>query len=185
MQAGVARAIDPSVGRVNPPVPAMAAHVDAVRQTNGFSLALLLVALLLGGSINAFGPPWAQAVFQTIKLDSIGGISALLAAVAASIVLHEAGHLMAAILVDFEVLGICLGPVRAIRSYGRWTVEFSGKLFAGSISAVARNTDRWRERVLVVVAGGPVATLVSGLAAGLILFHIPFITQRDCGLKAF
>lgn len=179
MQAGFARAIDPSftrdieVPRVNPPLPATAAHMDAARPTNRFSAGLLLVALALGASVNSFGPKWAQAIFQTVKLDSSGGVSALLVAVAASIVLHEAGHLAAAIAMNFEVLGICLGPLRAIRSYGRWSVESSGKLFTGSVSAVARNIHRWRERVLVVVAGGPAATLVSGLAAGLILFHTP------------
>ncbi len=179
MQAGFARAIDPAftgiteIAAVSPALPPLPAPVDPVRPANRFSLGLLLVALALGGIINAFGPKWAQAIFETVKLDSIGGISALLAAVAASIVVHEAGHLVAAILMNFEVLGICLGPLRAIRSYGRWTVELSGRLFTGSISAVARNTHRWRERVLVVVASGPLVTLVSGLTAGLILLHNP------------
>jgi tetratricopeptide (TPR) repeat protein len=66
-----------------------------------------------------------------------------------------------------------LGPVRATRSYGLWKIAFSGKVFTGSVSAVPRDTTRWRERALAVVAGGPSMTLVTGLIAGLVLSRCP------------
>jgi Zn-dependent protease len=141
------------------------------RRSNRFSFSLLLIAVALGAAIELFGPTWAQAVFQTVQLNNAGGISALFAALALSVVLHEGGHLLAAILMDFEVLAICLGPVRATRSYGKWNIAASGKLFTGSISAVPRSTNRWRERALTVVAAGPLMTLVTGLVAGAVLFY--------------
>lgn len=171
MQAGYAPA--KAASHVNPALPRLPARVDTAREARRFSWSLLLVALTLGAAVEVFGPRWLQAIFQVLTLDNLGGVSALVTAVAVSIVLHEGGHLGAAILMDFEVLGICLGPVRTTRSHGKWTFEASGKLFTGSISAVPRNIRRWRERVLVVVAGGPLATLASGLLAGMILFHCP------------
>lgn len=178
MQAGFARAIDPGFARPAKaprvcPVPApLPARADTAGETSRFSLCLLLVALALGGCIEKFGPAWARTIFQTVRLDDAASLSTLLVALAVSIVLHEAGHLLTAIVMNFEVLGICLGPVRGTCCHGKWRFELSGKLFRGSVSAVPRDSKRWRERVLVVVAGGPAATLLSGLVAGMLLFNV-------------
>lgn len=171
MQADFVRTSEPGV--INPPLPRLPARVATADRNDRFSFGLLLVALALGAAVEALGPTWARTVFQSVKLGSLAGISALLAALAISIVLHEGGHLTAAILANFEVLGICLGPLRATRSHYNWKLQFSGKLLAGSISAVPRDTDGWRERVLVVVAGGPTATFMTALITGLIFFHCP------------
>ena len=138
---------------------------------SGFMLGLLAVAVVLGAAIQLFGPAWTQTIFASVRLDSFSSFAALLVALAASIVLHECGHLVAALLVNFEVLGFCAGPLRATRSYGKWRIEFSGKLFAGSVSAIPRQGGYWRERVLVVVAGGPFVTLLTGIAAGLLVVY--------------
>lgn len=156
-----------------PALPLLPRGVNTAREKDRLSLALLLVALALGAAIETGGPRWAQTIFQTVELDNAIGITALLAALVASITLHEAGHLLAAISLDFEVVALCLGPVRVRRSHGKWSFEYSGKLFTGSVSAVPRSMHHWRERVLAVVAGGPITTLLTGLVAALILAHHP------------
>jgi hypothetical protein len=159
--------------RICPKPSPLVASRNAVNKTNRFSFVLLVLAVALGAAVELFGPTWAQAIFQSVQLNNPAGIGALFAALVTSIVLHEGGHLLAAVLMDFEILGICLGPVRATRSHGKWKITGSGKLLTGSISAVPRNTNRWRERALAVVAGGPLMTLVTGLVAAGVLFHSP------------
>ena len=158
---------------INPPLPPFAPTSAKAGGTQGFSLTMLLLAVLIGAAIKVFGPIWAQLIFSAVRLDSFAALSALLCALVAVIVLHEAGHFMAALLLDFEILGICIGPIRATRSHGAWSIQLSGKLFAGSLSAIPRGTLFWRERVLAVVVSGPVATLATGFVAALLLFHLP------------
>lgn len=162
-----------AVSKITPFLPPSPPPLENAPVTNRFSLALLSAAILLGGAIKLCGPAWAQSIFHAVTLDNLGGLSALLAALAASVVLHEAGHLVAALLLDFETVGICIGPVRATRSYGKWSVHGSSKLFTGSVSAIPRSVEHWRERVLVVVAAGPFATLITGMLAALLFFSIP------------
>ena len=177
MGAGVIRLVDSAAaGRsqaflIRPAPSPLTQARNTVRETNRFSFILLFVALALGGTIELFGPSWAQKVFETVQLNTLLASTAVFAALIASILLHEGGHLLAAILVGFEVLGICVGPVRATRSHGTWKLAFSGKFLTASVSAVPRSTSQWRERALAVVAGGPLMTLVTGLVAGLLLFH--------------
>lgn len=155
---------------VNPPLPGSYKAADESREKRATSLHLLIAALAIGIAIELFGPSRARALFATIHPDSISGLTALFAALGAAIVLHEAGHLIAALLLDFEILGGSLGPFRASRFHGKWTLRVSGKAPAcGSVSAIPRNNALWRARMLVVVAGGPAATLLTGIAASSML----------------
>ncbi len=156
---------------ITPPLPALPERSCAVSGTNRSFMALLLAAIALGAAIKLFGPAWARTIFQAVRFDSLGAVGAVIAALAASIILHEGGHFLAAVLMDFEILGLCIGPLRARRSHGKWSFESSGKWFTGSVSAVPRETAFWRERVLVVVAAGPFVTLLTGLATGLLLLY--------------
>ncbi|MBV9611693.1 MAG: M50 family metallopeptidase [Acidobacteriaceae bacterium] len=158
---------------VNPALPALGGRVAKPPTKRGFSSALLVFAVAAGAILKLFGPAWVQSVFASLSLDNAGGASALLSALIAAVMLHEGGHLFAALLLDFDVLGICVGPLRAARSHGRWRLQVSGRVFAASVSAIPRGVTCWRERVMLVVAAGPTATLVTGYAAGWLLLHAP------------
>lgn len=152
---------------VNPPLPGGCTADDRpqTKPANAF-LPLLLAALAMGIAMELFGPSAVRGLFEAIPLENIGGLSALFAALVAAMALHEAGHLMAALLLDFEVLGGSLGPCRVSRLHGRWTVQFSLRApLCGSISAIPRDTEAWRTRMLMVIVAGPAATLVSAIAA--------------------
>ena len=131
----------------------------------------MALALGLAAALKLFGPDWLMILFQSVGTATPMGVSALLAATAISVFWHEAGHALAALLLDFDVLGGSLGPLRALRLQGKWSVHYSGKWFTGSVIAIPRNNDRnWRERMLCVAAAGPAATLLLMLAAaGLLL----------------
>lgn len=151
---------------VNPPLPCSYTARDEAREKPLSSLNFLLAALAMGIALKLFGPSGVRALFATLRPDSVSDISALFTAFGASIVLHEAGHLIAALLLDFEILGGSLGPFRATRLHGKWTLRFSKRAPAcGSVSAIPRNNHSWRLRMLLVVAAGPAATLLTGIAA--------------------
>jgi hypothetical protein len=128
---------------------------------------------VLGCGIEMAGPGWAQTVFRALSVTGASGVSAILAAVIAAVVLHEAGHLTAALALNFRLLGISLGPVRVSFWHGRRTWKLSPKnLLTGSVSAIPSDSKQWRARVLAVVVAGPAATFVTGVLAGYLLLAI-------------
>jgi hypothetical protein len=156
--------------RVDPPLPPLPRSLENARTKSKFSWQLLLLAVAIGIAAKIFGPSWARMVFQAVGLGTVATLGAFWAAFAAGIFLHEAGHLLAAVLQDFEILGASLGPIRMAHFHGKWTFQFSGTLLSGSISAIPRENHAWRKRMLLVVAAGPAATLLTGVASGLLLF---------------
>jgi Zn-dependent protease len=137
--------------------------------------ALLLIALTLGALLEVAGPRWAQTILGNVNLDGIASGSAILAALLAAIVTHEAGHLFMAWACGFEILGARLGPLRLERLHGTHKVSVSGSgLFSCGVSAVPRNCEHWRERMMLVVAAGPAATLLGAVgAASVAVFSAP------------
>jgi hypothetical protein len=129
--------------------------------------ALLLVAVALGVLVLFFGPPWMRSLFGAISFGAPDAVPALLLATVISLIIHELGHLLAAVFLDFEVLGISLGPVRLLWLHGNYAVRFSAKrLFLGSVSVAPNSMRNWRTRAMWVAAAGPLATLFAGLAGG-------------------
>ena len=128
--------------------------------------ALLLAGLVFGLLVLFFGPPWMRGLFGAVGFDAPGAVPALLAATAGSLVIHELGHLLVAVLLDFEILGISLGPVRLLWLHGKYAVRFSAKrLLLGSVSVAPNSMGNWRVRAMWVAAAGPLATLVASVAA--------------------
>jgi Zn-dependent protease len=127
---------------------------------------LLAIALAVGVLLQSFGPRWVRSIFSAVRLDSPRDVAAVLASLAAAMVLHELGHLLAATTLNFEILGISFGPLRLQRLHGKQTVHFSGnRLFGCSVSALPRSMEHWRARMMVVVASGPAATLLAGVVS--------------------
>ena len=121
------------------------------------------------------GPSWAQTIFEKVRLDSFLGISALLVALFASILAHELGHLLAALFLNYEILGGAFGPFRFEwwnkRIYVRETTVGWSRC---SISAVPREIHNcWRPRMLLVVSSGPVVSLLFLLAAAGLALRSP------------
>lgn len=158
--------VDPSV----PPFQTPASQKEGA----GAFLSLFLLALTLGLLARYAMPFQLRATFEVPSVLHCKGVANLLAAVATVIVLHEAGHFAAALLMNFRILGVALGPFRVVRSTSSWIFRFNLRtFFSGSVSAVPRSTQAWRQRMLLVVAAGPLATLVTGAAAAVFLLAHP------------
>ena len=87
--------------------------------------------------------------------------AALLLAFALSVVLHELGHLLPALWFGFHVSRGALGPICVTRAHGPWKLQYSRSWWAASVVAIPRDETAWRRRMLTVVAGGPIASLVT------------------------
>lgn len=167
--------------KIDPPLPPLPARLEKGQTKPKFSWHLLLLAVAIGIAAKLFGPSWARMLFQGVRVETLSALTAFTAAFAAGIILHEAGHLVAGVLLDFELIGASLGPLRAAYFHGKWTFQLSGALFSASISAIPRNNDAWRRRMLLVVAAGPAATFLTGVAAGLLLLN----GTSDAWMKCF
>jgi hypothetical protein len=97
---------------------------------------------------------------------------------------HEFGHLMAGRLVGFRSFLLIVGPVRFERSGDRWGVHLNKDLaLAGGLAASApMDTRDLRRRTAVMVAGGPVASALVALGAGLAPYMLgPIRTTSSFG----
>ncbi|MBV9760682.1 MAG: M50 family metallopeptidase [Acidobacteriaceae bacterium] len=162
----------PSAPAINPPLPPLIGRIAGSSRQPGISWNLFAAALGIGFGLKLLGPAWVQILLRATAGGGAEALGALFAALVAAILLHEAGHLAAAALLDFDLLGGSLGPFRAIRLHGRWSLQFSGALLSGSVIAIPRRGDStWRPRMLAVVAGGPLMTFLTGIFAALLLLQ--------------
>jgi len=99
------------------------------------ALALAFIWICRTHSPNPIRHFFAQAPFET-PLDFL----LLFAAVLSAMLLHEFGHLLASLLLGFEILGGTIGPLQIQMLAEDAKVSWSWKkLFSASISAVPRN----------------------------------------------
>lgn len=132
----------------------------------------LPIALAIGAAMHIAAPAAVKTAFGQVKLDSAAALAFLLIACAASMLLHECGHLAAALLLGFDVLGGSFGPFRIERLNGCWRFRLvRGNLFRASVAAIPRGPASWRTRTMMVVAAGPIATLLTGIASVLAASH--------------
>jgi hypothetical protein len=172
-------------GAIHPPLPPIRTGLFAASAKSRSPVSLILLAVVLGYAVKNWGPPWVQPVFRALNFGSLRELAAFVAAFVAAIALHEAGHLLAALCFHYQVLGGALGPFRFSVLHGRWAVRFSGRnLFSASISAIPVKTDSWRNSMLAVVAAGPLATLITALAALLFVLQSPSGTIAYCFFAA-
>jgi Peptidase family M50 len=169
----VERANDQAIDPPLPPFPALTARPA---RRSSISWNLLGFAIGFAAALKLFGPQWMWLFAR--RTNTVGELALLFTALNAAIVLHEAGHLLMAWALDFDVLGGSLGPLRAIRMHGRWSLQFSFNLFSGSAIVVPRRSEsNWRARMLGVVAAGPAATFLATAFSALLL--IVFATSES------
>jgi hypothetical protein len=127
-----------------------------------FQFLMLVAAVVLGSLIDLFGPAWARTILDQVKLDNTAAAAAMFGALLVSVVVHETGHLLAALSLNFHLLGFALGPLRYERQPGASSFWFSSEgWFRCSVSAVPRETQScWNYRMMTVIAAGQAATLL-------------------------
>ncbi len=146
---------------------AAAAHSFASQATAGgkpnsqqaFLLKLLVVALGAGLIVQIAGPPWLQDVFATSHLDLVPSAALLLAALVVSVMVHEIGHLIPSLLFGFHVSRVAIGPLANNSPARPLEAAVLPFLVLRLGLRLPSNDYAWRQRMLIVVASGPIASL--------------------------
>jgi Zn-dependent protease len=90
------------------------------------------------------------------------------------VIVHETGHLAAGWSVGFQFSLISIGPVSLRSEYGRLTVQIRRDLGAlGYAGMHIGRVSKLRRRLIVFIAAGPLANLISGAIAALIAYSAP------------
>lgn len=131
----------------------------------------MLGAMLRGGGAATPAPPQL--------FGSIGTIVAVVLAMFGVLLVHELGHLVGGRLAGFRPVLLVLGPFRLERERARWRVRWNRDLalaggLAGALPTGESDPVRLRRATALMVAGGPLASLllgVSTLLVGTLLFR--------------
>jgi hypothetical protein len=138
---------------------------------------LLLVGLLLGGAGALLGmqlgkwlklaAPAGRSGLALNAWETVGLAVACLIALHLILLAHELGHLLGGRLVGFRAFLLIVGPVRVERSGDRWRLHRnrSAALWGGLAGSAATDARDLRRRTTVMVAGGPLVSLLGGVAA--------------------
>ena len=147
-----------------------------------FHLLLLIAALALGGLLQSYGPASLRTLFERVRLDSPSGLLALSLALLASVLAHELGHLLAAIALNYEILGAAVGPLQLDCWNRKYFFQWRGRQWSRCcVSAVPRTMDGdWRRRMMIVVAAGPFASLLFLWASSQIAASAPTPFWNAC-----
>lgn len=142
----------------------------------GLPRALLFIASLLVGTLlvsfvalyaisqNSHGS-WSAALYLTGLIAFF--MSYALALFTLCVLVHELGHALGAKCVDFVVYAVRLGPVEWCQLTSGRRFRYTGlkKGYAGAVLVAAETTERLVERYRVLVAAGPLASLLLSIAA--------------------
>jgi hypothetical protein len=139
------------------------------RQSNVKKFLVQMAAGMVGGAV--FGALAAYfLVGSAPKLElGVAGKLAMAAVVVISFPLfvgvHELGHLLGGMAVGFRPLLFMVGPLRVERTGDRFSTKltFKGAMFGGLAACAPMDTRDLRRRTLWLIAGGPLASLVTGI----------------------
>lgn len=110
------------------------------------------------------------------KDAALNGMMVIAVGMFVSIFVHELGHALAAMAMGMRVKLFQVGPFRGEQMGGRWKLKFewAGLIgFGGGVASVPVHMRNLRERMLVEIAAGPLASLLAGWAALSILLAVP------------
>lgn len=132
------------------------------------------VQLLLGMAAGAGFIMLAERM--TSGIDGPALLALLLALPVAfwvQMLVHEAGHALAGLLVGRRFLGAGVGPLRLERGDGTWMLRWAGGIRGiGGFAAMLPTGPERRAAAAVVLLGGPLANLVAAGLATLVLMTL-------------
>ncbi len=160
-------------------------RAGAWRQSSLLTLSTLSCVVLLLALGNR-GSLLVQELCSPVTLNGIEPFVLLLIATFSALIVHEFGHLVAAVACRFEVLAIAFGACRFTRVGSGWRVQGRTKrVFTGSVTAIPRTNEFWRRRMMIVIAAGPAATFAAAVFAALVLYHVHPIEILSLFLRDF
>jgi hypothetical protein len=129
---------------------------------------ILIAALSLTGL-------WGRA-HGLPRRGAINGLLLLFLCEWIAVFFHELGHAVAGWVCDMQLASFLVGPFLAQKRAGRWKFQFypAGILSTGgSVATIPLHLNGLRQRMAIEVAGGPLASLLTTLAAFSVLLAMP------------
>jgi hypothetical protein len=173
-----------------PPLPTPDEYTPQAPKTAPWKLVVGLVAItVLGGWLGVALGAWLrdEAPAATTALPELPapprpelGLAAkiglglgLLPVLLLVLATHEVGHLLGGWLAGFRFLLLIVGPLRLERTGNglRLSLNRSLALAGGLAAALPTGSERLRQRTALMVAGGPLTSLLTGVPA--LLFSLP------------
>jgi hypothetical protein len=141
--------------------PASASPSHRASAVAGVVMAVLIVFLSIDGFFR-----WAKHLGYPTAPGEAFALPILWACILLEVVIHEGGHALAVKLVRGYIHRFQIGPLWWRRESGRTWIEFWRRLpSAGSVGWTPGLAHQLARQHLLVAAGGPLATLMCGLAA--------------------
>jgi hypothetical protein len=127
---------------------------------------MLILAASLIWLGNLHGPAFIRPFFDAVPFETPTDTFLFVGTMVAAMLVHEAGHFLASVLLGFRMLGASIGPFQLQVLHRNWKISYSARrFFTASVSAVPATMRWWRPRMMAVIAAGPLATLSAGLYA--------------------
>jgi hypothetical protein len=139
------------------------------RAESWFALRLMFLAIAVSFLLQSASPGWSSSFTALARGGFFETSAVLLTATVASVTIHEIGHLIPSLLFGFYVSRVSIGPISASRVHGHWKLQYSRALLSASVSALPADRRAWRTRMLLVVTGGPLATLGAFVVAACVI----------------
>jgi hypothetical protein len=133
------------------------------RKMDRFAILLQVAVILLGGQL---GWHWARSRFDH-RIAGTGDWVLWFSELSVIVIIHELGHIVAGLFCGMQLGGVLLGPLHFHQSNGKWNFRFERGFLSGAAGAVLmipRTPNRDRMARICFIAGGPVASLISGIA---------------------
>jgi len=132
------------------------------RNMDRFAILLQVAVILVGGQL---GWHWTSSRYDH-RIPRTSGWLLLLAEIAAIVILHELGHIVAGLFSGMKLCGVLLGPLHFYQLNGKWKLRFELHFLrgaAGGVGMIPRTPYRDRKGRIWFIAGGPIASLLSGI----------------------
>jgi peptidase M50-like protein len=123
-------------------------------------LPILVQALLIVYGVT----PWVMvAAFNILPALVLLALPSLIPMLMITVVVHEFGHLAAALLMGLRIQQIAIKPLQLVRVGQKFRLRFFFSRNDGQVTAYPLDANRVRQRMAVFIAGGPVANLLAAL----------------------
>src|SRR6185437_5773677 len=96
------------------------------------------------------------------------GFLELLGLFAIAVVVHEVGHVIGALAVNFRVCSFIVGPITIRWNGGRPSIRWGTLTVGGMVSFAPGGVYDLRRRMLIVTAAGPASSFLGGVLAVLL-----------------
>jgi len=152
------------------------AHIREQKQGEGFPSFVIRLIFALPALVALF---WSVRLsnhaFALVELYAL--LLPVLAIIYLHVLIHELGHIVAGLAVDFDLVYLSVGPLQLQRHNGKFKLsKVRLKGFSGGLAAAfPTSTENLRHRYAIFAAGGPFAGLVMSAVSYIAYVTLPHL----------